>query len=131
MPSLGSGEVTACLDAPISPSPLVEDTTLALGAIELQELVSSVVKPPMVDLKPLPSNLKYVFLADGDKLPVIISSALSDVEEGRLVSLLKSYRGAIGWSLSLLIYQGLIPRCALIRSSWRKVLSLYGNLRGD
>ena len=98
--SLGSVEVTACLDAPISPSPLVEDTTLALGAIELQELVPSVVKPPMVELKPLPSNLKYVFLADGDKLPVIISSALSDVEEGRLVSLLKSYRGAIGWSLA-------------------------------
>ena len=54
----------------------------------------------MVDLKPLPPNLKYAFLAECDKLPVIISSSLSGGQEGRLVSLLKSYMGAIGWSLA-------------------------------
>ncbi|XP_015965747.1 uncharacterized protein LOC107489506 [Arachis duranensis] len=33
-------------------------------------------KPPKLELKPLPSSLKYVFLGDGDTYVVIVSSAL-------------------------------------------------------
>ena len=97
---LESGDLNAYGDVPIPPSPRDVDAILPLAALMLQELVPSVVKPPVVDLKPLPPNLKYVFLADNDKLPVIISNSLNDCEEGRLVELLKSYRGAIGWSLA-------------------------------
>ncbi|GMI89781.1 hypothetical protein HRI_002647400 [Hibiscus trionum] len=36
----------------------------------------STVEPPVLDLKPLPGQLKYVFLGLNDTLPVIISSKL-------------------------------------------------------
>ncbi|KAK1650411.1 hypothetical protein QYE76_068216 [Lolium multiflorum] len=41
---------------------------------------------PIFDLKPLPDNLKYAHIDDKKMFPVIISSKLSDIEEGRWVS---------------------------------------------
>ncbi|KAM1687054.1 hypothetical protein FF1_034826 [Malus domestica] len=41
------------------------------------KLLPSVVQPPTLELKPLPSHLKYVFLGDDETLPVIISSTLT------------------------------------------------------
>ncbi|XP_028771261.1 uncharacterized protein LOC114728515 [Neltuma alba] len=80
---LGSGGHTHH-DELISPSPSHMDMPLALNALDIKELVPSVVQPPDLELKPLPSNLKYVFLAADSKLPVIISSSLSSSEEERL-----------------------------------------------
>jgi len=51
---------------PISPSPLVLDIQLASNTPEL---------------KPLPDNLKYVYLEEEDKLPVIISTSLTTKQE--------------------------------------------------
>lgn len=51
-------------------------------------------------MKPLPSHLKYVFLGECEKWPVIISSSLSEEEEFKLISLLKEYNVAIGWSMA-------------------------------
>ena len=48
----------------------------------------SVIKAPKVELKPLPSHLKYVYLGENETLPVIISSALSSDQESRLVEVL-------------------------------------------
>lgn len=49
---------------------------------------------PKIELKMLPSHLKYVFLEeDGEKL-VIISSSLSKVEEAKLVKVLKDNKEA-------------------------------------
>ncbi|KAG9450567.1 hypothetical protein H6P81_010532 [Aristolochia fimbriata] len=51
------------------------------------------------ELKPLPNNLKYVFLEENDK-PVIISSCLIYLEEKMLIEVLSKHKKAIGWSIS-------------------------------
>ncbi|CAN6718472.1 unnamed protein product [Malus baccata var. baccata] len=56
--------------------------------------------PPTLELKPLPSHLKYVFLGDDETLPVIISSTLTAQEEDKLVRVLREYKTTIGWTLA-------------------------------
>ena len=38
----------------------------------IPRLAPSILKPPTLELKPLPENLKYAFLAPNEKLPIII-----------------------------------------------------------
>ncbi|GJU37927.1 reverse transcriptase domain-containing protein [Tanacetum coccineum] len=57
-------------------------------------------KPPKVKLKDLPTHLEYAFLADNNKLPVIIAKDLSDDEKTALIKVLKSRKQAIAWKLS-------------------------------
>ncbi|XP_050379793.1 uncharacterized protein LOC126797163 [Argentina anserina] len=59
----------------------------------------SVVQAPKLDLKVLPDHLKYAFLGENDTLPVIISSALNEEQEERLIEVLKRHKTAIGWTL--------------------------------
>ncbi|KAG9439984.1 hypothetical protein H6P81_020149 [Aristolochia fimbriata] len=54
---------------------------------------------PKPELKPLPNNLKYVFLENNDK-PVIISSCLTGLEEKKLIEVLSNHKKAIGWPLA-------------------------------
>ncbi|XP_062089538.1 uncharacterized protein LOC133796074 [Humulus lupulus] len=67
----------------------------------------SVEEPPQLELKPLPSHLKYVYLGDNDTLPVIISSCLESVVEEALLKLLKHHKRAIGWTMADI--QGISP----------------------
>ncbi|MCI27751.1 hypothetical protein A2U01_0048951, partial [Trifolium medium] len=53
-----------------------------------------------LELKTLPSHLKYMFLEEGDNNPVIISNSLSTLEEISLIEVLKRNKEAIGWKLS-------------------------------
>ncbi|XP_014492374.1 uncharacterized protein LOC106754821 [Vigna radiata var. radiata] len=53
-----------------------------------------------IELKELPSHLKYVFLEDHEKKPIIISASLSQEEERKLVGTLRKNKGAIGWSIT-------------------------------
>ncbi|CAN6677852.1 unnamed protein product [Malus baccata var. baccata] len=64
------------------------------------KLLPSVIQPPSLELKPLPSHLKYVFLGEQETLPVIISFSLIAQEEGKLVRVLREYKTAIGWTLA-------------------------------
>ncbi|GKF12233.1 hypothetical protein Tco_0050159 [Tanacetum coccineum] len=57
-------------------------------------------EPLEVELKDLPPHLEYVFLADNNKLPVIIAKDLSDDEKTALIKVLKSRKQAIAWKLS-------------------------------
>ena len=50
-------------------------------------------------LKELPSHLKYVFLEPEKAIPVIISSALTENEEQKLLKILRKYKEAIVWSI--------------------------------
>ncbi|CAN6685965.1 unnamed protein product [Malus baccata var. baccata] len=63
------------------------------------KLLPSVIQPPSLELKPLPSHLKYVFLGEQETLPVIIYSSLTIQEEDKLVRVLREYKTAIGWTL--------------------------------
>ena len=60
----------------------------------------SAIKPPKLELKPLPQYLKYTFLGENQTLPVIISSKLSEEQEEVLVEVLKRRMKAIGWQIS-------------------------------
>ncbi|KAG7572472.1 Ribonuclease H-like superfamily [Arabidopsis suecica] len=60
----------------------------------------SELKAPKVDLKPLPQGLRYAFVGTNSTYPVIINAALNDDEVNLLLSELRKYRKAIGYSLS-------------------------------
>nr|KYP47399.1 hypothetical protein KK1_031013 [Cajanus cajan] len=70
-------------------------------------------QPQKLELKQLPSHLKYVFLEASGGKPVIISSSLSVEEEKKLVEVLKANEGATGWTLSDL--KGISPSYCMHR----------------
>ena len=53
----------------------------------------------MFELKQLPDTLKYAFLHENKKYPVIISANLLEHEEERLLKVLRKHRAAIGNTL--------------------------------
>nr|GEX53964.1 reverse transcriptase domain-containing protein [Tanacetum cinerariifolium]GEX55062.1 reverse transcriptase domain-containing protein [Tanacetum cinerariifolium] len=61
---------------------------------------SSVEEPPELELTELPSHLKYAFLEDSNKLPVIIAKNLKVDEREALINVLKSHKQAITWKIS-------------------------------
>ncbi|XP_073031141.1 uncharacterized protein [Primulina eburnea] len=63
-------------------------------------LKSSIEEAPILEMKHLPSHLKYLFLLDIDKLPVIVSSTLTGTEEENLLRVLRDNIKAIGWSIA-------------------------------
>ena len=50
-------------------------------------------------LKELPSHLKYEFLEPEKRKPVIISAALTEIDEHKLLEVLRKYKEAIAWSI--------------------------------
>lgn len=64
------------------------------------KLLPSTVQAPKMELKPLPSHLKYAYLLPEEKLPIIISNKLSPEEEELLVELVKEHKEAIGWTIA-------------------------------
>ncbi|XP_040369382.1 uncharacterized protein LOC121051265 [Rosa chinensis] len=63
-------------------------------------LLPSIKYPPTLDMKPLPSHLKYAFIGENHKLPVIISSCLSALQEQKLLRMLDEHKEAIGWTIA-------------------------------
>ncbi|XP_059623121.1 uncharacterized protein LOC132266286 [Cornus florida] len=58
--------------------------------------IPSLESPPELELKQLPSHLKYAFLGPESTLLVIISVELSDIQEEKLLEVLANHREAIG-----------------------------------
>ena len=50
-------------------------------------------------MKELPCHLKYEFLELEKRIPVIISAALTEAEEQKLLVILRKYKEAIAWSI--------------------------------
>ena len=50
-------------------------------------------------LKELPSHFKYEFLEPEKRKPVILSAALTEAEEQKLLAILRKYKEAIAWSI--------------------------------
>ncbi|XP_070669047.1 uncharacterized protein [Malus domestica] len=63
--------------------------------ISTNKLLPSIIQAPILDLKPLPSHLKYIFLGENETLPAIISSSLTAQEEEKLVRVLKEFKSAL------------------------------------
>ncbi|KAM2141409.1 hypothetical protein ACFX1Q_007687 [Malus domestica] len=68
--------------------------------VSTNKMLPSVIQAPVLELKPLPDHLKYVFLGDNETLPVIVSSSLTPLEEEKLIRVLKEHKTAIGWTLA-------------------------------
>ncbi|CAN6687682.1 unnamed protein product [Malus baccata var. baccata] len=68
--------------------------------ISTNKLLPSIVQASILDLKPLPSHLKYIFLGENETLPAIISSSLTAQEDEKLVRVLKEFKSALGWTLA-------------------------------
>ncbi|CAH9124841.1 unnamed protein product [Cuscuta epithymum] len=60
----------------------------------------SILQAPEVEMKPLPTHLKYVYLGEKETLPVIISNKLTGEQEEKLIAVLKEHKLAIGWTIA-------------------------------
>ncbi|RDY11570.1 hypothetical protein CR513_03763, partial [Mucuna pruriens] len=56
--------------------------------------------PPPMELKPLPSHLKYAYLDAEQQLPVIIANNLHREQKDKLLQVLREHKKAIRWKLS-------------------------------
>ncbi|KAL5554884.1 hypothetical protein UlMin_037120 [Ulmus minor] len=74
----------------------------AFKELDASETTSLVVKedPPKLELKPLPSHLRYAYLGDSKSFPVIINNSLNDIEEEKLLRVLRNHKSAIGWTMA-------------------------------
>ncbi|XP_076914237.1 uncharacterized protein LOC143573173 [Bidens hawaiensis] len=59
----------------------------------------SVMDPPSIDVKELPSHLEYAVLEDWSCLLVIISVSFSSEEKVKLLTVLKRHKHAIAWKI--------------------------------
>ncbi|XP_052211219.1 uncharacterized protein LOC127814034, partial [Diospyros lotus] len=88
-----------------------EKPTWMPGLEPLRNLDSKLMAPDShqstPERKPLPSDLKYVFLGEGEAFPVVISSSLTPQQEQQLIEVLKAHRKSLGWTISDL--QGISP----------------------
>ena len=76
-------------------------------------LMPSVEQPPKMEQKPLPSHLKYAYLGVASTLLVIISASLIELEEEKLLRVLRDHKNALGWSLADL--KGIRPSMCMHR----------------
>ena len=72
---------------------------LNLSDREVNATLPSIESPPTLELKLLPSHLKYTYIGQNNTLPVIISFTLDASQERRLVDVLGKYRKTIGWTM--------------------------------
>ncbi|KAM2953934.1 hypothetical protein FF1_032261 [Malus domestica] len=82
-------------------------------SVSTNKLLPSVTQAPVLELKPLPDHLKYVFLGDNETLPVIVSSSLTTIEEEKLIRVLKEHKTAI--RLTLADIRGISPTTCMHR----------------
>ncbi|KAA3474324.1 Retrovirus-related Pol polyprotein from transposon 17.6 [Gossypium australe] len=59
----------------------------------------SIEEPPKLDLKELPSHLKYVYLGDTSTLHVIVLPELTKEQEEKLIEALNKFKRAIKWTI--------------------------------
>ena len=94
-------------DCEVLPSNLFKNETVSSKNENSQDEVSSHTQQTHgqetsaegLTLKELPSHLKYEFLEPEKRKPVIISAALTEAEEQKLLVILRKYKEAIAWSI--------------------------------
>ena len=57
-------------------------------------------RPPKLELKSLPSHLKYAILGVEENFPVIISSSLESDKENKLLEILRTHKISIRWTIA-------------------------------
>ena len=91
--------------ATLPPWRRVEEILPLFNEEETQEVVKE--EAPKLILKPLPTELKYAYLEENKKCPIVISSSLTTPQEECLLEVLRRCKKAIGWKISYL--KGISP----------------------
>ncbi|XP_017981004.1 PREDICTED: uncharacterized protein LOC108663028 [Theobroma cacao] len=60
----------------------------------------SIEEPPILESKPLPAHLRYAFLGKSSTLLVIISAAITNMQEEKLLTTLREIKKAIGRTIA-------------------------------
>ncbi|XP_012458287.1 uncharacterized protein LOC105779082 [Gossypium raimondii] len=82
-------------------SPQLTYSKLIFPSIEVTDKqIPSLISPPKLELKGLPENLKYIYLGENQTLPLIVSNALTEIQESKLIRVLREHREAFGWTLA-------------------------------
>jgi hypothetical protein len=55
---------------------------------------------PQLELKPLPNGFKYAYLGPGETFLIVISAALNEEQEGKLLCVLRDHKLALGWTIA-------------------------------
>ena len=79
------------LDEPDFYMELVMETVLEASMMVKQERSTS----PQVDLKPLPSSLKYTYLGENETYPRIDNAELKNTQLDQLIALIKNLKSVI------------------------------------
>ncbi|XP_076897862.1 uncharacterized protein LOC143551281 [Bidens hawaiensis] len=95
----------------------------------------SLICSPKVELKELPSHLKYAFLGEGETLPIIIASNLNEAQEEGFLEVLNAHKATIGWTIADL--KGISPSIVMhkiittdeAKPTWETQRRLNLNLR--
>lgn len=83
---------------------LLEETRAIESEKPLKELLRSEetkesTTPPKVELKPLPSTLKYVFMGPNNTYPIIVNAELDNIQIEKLLVVLRKYKNVIGYTI--------------------------------
>ncbi|XP_071924735.1 uncharacterized protein [Coffea arabica] len=76
----------------------------------------SEVELPKLELKPLPTHLRYEFLGENSTLPVIVSADLDNEQCEKLLRVLRRHKKAIGWTISNIKATMVRTRRAVVRT---------------
>ncbi|KAK4726944.1 hypothetical protein R3W88_031861 [Solanum pinnatisectum] len=63
----------------------------------------SIEEPPLLELKQLPSHLRYVYLGTNNTLSVILATDLNEEQVQEVIKVLRRYKRAIGWTIADII----------------------------
>ena len=74
---------------------------------------SSPSEAPNLEIKPLPSTLRYAYLDSNSNFPFIVNSSLLNDEVNALCDVLNNHKGVIGYSINDL--KGLSPNICMHR----------------
>ena len=79
-------------------------------------------------MKELPIHLKYEFLEPEKRKPVIISVALTEAEEQKLLEIMRKYKEAIAWSIEDL--KGISPSICMHKILLNDMQKLLLSIKG-
>src|SRR3954462_10183607 len=78
--------------------PVSHETTVK--KLKKEEVAEKEEEHPKLELKQLPTHLRYAFLDDNKKYPVIVNASLKPEDEEKLLRTLRKYKRALGWTIS-------------------------------
>ena len=79
---------------------LIKLKYLDLGVQSSLKSKPSIEDPPNLELKLLPSHLKYAFLGESEKFSVLMFAFLIEIQEEKPLKVLRNHKRAIGWTIA-------------------------------